>query len=154
MCTHKSEIRNVFSEVRSFSYTEKKSKVLTEEYMNKILDAILDFKKEILDKTKIIYDLNSKFESLTWFNDLDEECLMMINDIISISKDAHLSLIHHYIKMNFLRTQGIAKEEIKDFKNAIDEFKESFTDLESVFFHLPKLPEFIETTRELDLISK
>lgn len=151
--SHKSEIQNTFSSVRSFSYAEKKSPLSEEELTNKFLDAILDFKSLLKDKTYRIYETNENIEKLTWLNDLDDECLMIINDLISAAKDLHSSLIRQYVSMNYLRKQGIAKEEIKDFKNSIDELKEAYSDLESVFFFLPEMPDFVETTKQLSLVG-
>ncbi|RZN74410.1 hypothetical protein [Winogradskyella sp. PC-19] len=119
---------------------------------NQLLDAILDLKSSIKNKTKRIYEVNHNIEKLTWFNDLDEECLMLTNDLISAAKDLRSSLIRQYISLDFLRKKGIAKEEIKDFKNSIDELKETYQDLESVFFYLPEIPEFVETTKQLSLV--
>lgn len=53
--------------------------------------------------------------------------------------------------MGYLRKKGIAKEEIKSLKFAIDDLKEVIEDLDSVFFYLPSIPNFIETTRLLSL---
>lgn len=150
--SHKSEIQNTFSSVRDFSYSEKKNPLLDEELTNQFLDAILAFKKDTKDKTKRIYEVNENIEKLTWLNDLNDECLMLTNDLISSAKDLYSSLIRQYVSMNFLRKKSIAKDEIRDFKNSIDELKESYSDLESVFFFLPKMPNFIETTKQLSLV--
>jgi polyribonucleotide nucleotidyltransferase len=150
--SHKSEIADTFSNVRSFSFQEKKTPILDEESVNFLLDAILDFKSNLKEKTDRIYNVNERLEKITWFNDLDEESLMLLNDIISSSKDLRTSLIRHYISMNNFRKKGIAKDEIKDFKNSIDELKESYEDLESVFFFLPEMPDFVETTAKLSLV--
>jgi len=150
--SHKTEIENTFTQIRAISYKEKKSPLLDEEKVNTFLDAIIDFKKILIEKSQIINNINERIEKLSWFNDLDDECLMLINDLISSAKDLRSSLIRQYISMNFLRKKGIAKEEIKDFKNAIDELKETYEDLESVFFYLPKIKEFIETTKQLSLV--
>jgi len=149
---YKSEIQNTFLSVRNFSFTEKKSPLLDEEKVNQFLDVILDFKKSLKDKTFKIYDVNERIEKLTWFDDLNEECLMLANDLISSARDLHSSLIRQYVSMNLIRSKGIAKNEIKDFKNSIDELKEVSSDLESVLFFLPEMPEFIETTKELSLV--
>jgi hypothetical protein len=151
--SHKSEIINTFSSVRNFSFKEKQSPLLDEEQMNGFLDAILDFKKGLTKKTQTIYEFNDKIEKLTWFNDLDEECLMLSNDLISAARDLWSSLIRQYVSMNFIRSKGIAKNEIKDFKNSLDEFKESYIDLESVLFFLPEMPDFVETTKQLSLVK-
>lgn len=150
--SHKSKIQNTFSSVRYFSYSEKRNPMSEDEISNELLDAILDLKSSIKNKTKRIYEVNDNIEKLTWFNDLDEECLMLTNDLISAAKDLRSSLIRQYISLDFLRKKGIAKEEIKDFKNSIDELKETYQDLESVFFYLPEIPEFVETTKQLSLV--
>ena len=150
--SHKSEIVDTFSNVRSFSFQEKRAPLLDEERVNSFLDAILDFKSNLKDKTERIYKVNESIEKITWFNDLDEESLMYLNDLISSSKDLRTSLVRQYISMNYFRKKGIAKEEIKDFKNSIDELRESYEDLESVFFFLPEMPDFVETTSKLSLV--
>lgn len=150
--SHKSEIVNTFSNVRSFSFQEKKTPLMDEERVNSLLDAILDFKNSLKEKTNKIYNVNERIEKITWFNELDEESLMLLNDLISSAKDLRTSLIRQFISMNSFRRKGIAKEEIKDFKNSIDELKESYEDLESVFFFLPEMPDFVETTSKLSLV--
>ena len=150
--THISEIKDTFSCVRTFSFDEKKSSFLDENKVNALLDTILDFKKTLQEKSERIYNICSRIEKLTWISDPNEESLMLINDLISAAKDLHSSLIRQYVLMNDLRKKGVAKEEIKDFKNSIDELKEIFSDLESVFFFLPKTPDFNEVTKELSIL--
>lgn len=150
--SHKSEITNTFSTVRNFSFEEKKVSLYDEEKVNAFLDAILDFKNTFQKKTDKISTLTEKIEKITWFDDLDDECLMLINDLISSIKDLHSSLVRQYVSLNFIRSKGIAKDEIKNFKNAIDNLKEVYQDLESVFFFLPEISEFKETTKQLSLV--
>lgn len=150
--SYKSEIASTFSNVRSFSFQEKKAALLDEDKVNTFLDVILDFKSSLIEKTDKIYNVNERIEKITWFNDLDEESLMLLNDLISSLKDLRTSLIRQYTSMNFFRKKGVAKEEIKDFKDSIDELKESYEDLESVFFFLPEIPDFVETTSKLSLV--
>lgn len=154
---HKSEIKSTFKEVRDLSYQEKKNPVLddsfsNEELINSFLDTISDFKARLNSLTDKLTDVNEKMERITWLTDLNEQCLYLLNDLISCAKDLHSTLIRNYVKMSFLRKEGIAKAEIKAFKNAADDLKETFQDLESVFFFLPKDPEYTETTRQLSLI--
>jgi hypothetical protein len=150
--SHKSEISKTFSSVRNFSFEEKKVSIFDEERMNAFLDAILEFKNTFQRKTEKIIEINDRIERVTWFNDLDEESLMLINDLISSIKDLHSTLIRQYVSLNLIRSKGIAKEEIKNFKNAIDDLKENYQDLESVYFFLPEIPDFKETTKLLSLV--
>jgi hypothetical protein len=150
--SHKAKIQDTFTNVRDFSFSEKRNPMSDDEMNNRFLDAILDLQKLLTDKTEKIYEVNESIEKLTWFTDLDEECLMLTNDLISAAKDLRTSLIRQYISLVFLRNKGIAKQEIKDFKNSIDELRESYEDLESVFFFLPEFPDFVETTKQLSLV--
>lgn len=150
--SYKSEIKNTFSSVRDFSFEEKKSPFLSEENVNQFLDAIIDFKSSLKEKTLKIYDINERIEKLTWFDNLNDECLKLSNDLISSARDLHSSLIRQYVSMNFIRSKGIAKQEIKDFKYSIDELKEVSSDLESALFFLPEMPGFKEITKELSLV--
>jgi hypothetical protein len=150
--THKAEIEGTFSSVRDFSFDEKRSAYMDQERMNAFLDAILDFKDFLGEKSNRILSINDKVDKITWYNDLDDECLKLINDLISAIKDLRSTLIRQYVSMAFLRNKGIAKEEIIEFKYAIDELKEVYEDLESVFFYLPEMPDFKETTKLLSLV--
>ena len=149
-CVTKDKISNTVNEVRQISFEEKINS--SEEKINSFLDAILDFKNNLIEKSNKIIELADKLEQITWLTVDDNECLMLLNDLIAQSKDLHSSLIRNYVVFAPLRQKGIAKDEIRTYKSAIDDFKESYIDLESVFFFLPEIPEFKETTRELSLV--
>lgn len=141
------KIKEVLSSARKYSFEEKRLAYIDE---NKITTLV---KSTIKAKIKEINNFNDELEKLTWIDDIDEGCLMLINDLISFSKDWYSSLIRQYVAMEgTLEAEGIAKEEIENFRTSIDELKESFEDLESVFFFLPKMPDFVETTKQLSLI--
>jgi len=148
----KRTLKKTYQDVRALSYAEKKDEFMNEEKVNAFLDTILDFKTKIKNETKVIYDLNEKIESLTWYSNWDEECIQMLNDLIALCKDLRSSLNRQYYNMSAIRKKGIAKVEIREFKNAINELRETYEDIESVFFFLPQIPEFKETTRKLSLI--
>lgn len=149
---YKSEIKETYTRVSDFSYEEKRSPFMDQERMNSFLDAILDFKESLNEKTEKINSVNDHIDKITWYNDLDDECVKLINDLISAIKDLRSSLARQYASMSFIRQKGIAKEEIRAFKSSIDELREVYQDLESVFFFLPSIPEFEETTKLLSLI--
>jgi hypothetical protein len=149
-------INQTYEDVRTLSFNQKRSSILSEHQINVFLDTVLDFKKALSKNTETITRLNDKFEEFTWrvnHEGLDDKCLMKINDIISIAKDLHSTLIRQYINMAKIRQKGIAKEEVKDFKYQIDVLKESYMDLESIYFNLPQMPSFSETTKLLSLIA-
>ncbi|WMN11378.1 hypothetical protein QYS49_38170 [Marivirga salinae] len=49
--SNKSEIIDTFSNVRYFSFEEKKAPLLDTEGVNRLLDAIIDFKSVLNEKT-------------------------------------------------------------------------------------------------------
>lgn len=150
--TYKATITETFESVRKLSFEEKKESAFIEGKINKLFDKILDFKRDFTNKTNKINLLVEKIEKITWFNNLDNDSLMSINDLISSIRDLHTSLLRQYISLNLIRSKGIAKEEIKKFKASIDDLKDVAVDLESRFFFLPDIADFPETTKELSLV--
>lgn len=150
--TYKSKIAETFENVRKLSFEEKKESAFDEAKINKLLDKILEFKRVFTDKTNKINILVEKIEQITWFNNLDNDTLMSINDLISSIRDLYYSLLRQYISLNFMRSKGIAKDEIKKFKASMDDLKDVAADLESRFFFLPNITNFQETTKELSLV--
>jgi hypothetical protein len=146
------KINDTFTQVKSISFNEKKNALHSEEIVNTFLDKILELKRILDKKTQNITKLNTQLEELTWFSDLDDECLMKVNEIISLCNDLHSSLLKFYIGLNPFIKKGIAKAEIKELKEAIADLKEITQDVESRFFFLPQMPIFTETTKELTLI--
>lgn len=149
---HKPQIAETFDKVRKLSFEEKKEALFEESKINKLLDTILEFKKVYTTKTAKIESLIEKIEQITWFNKLDKESLMLVNDLISSIRDLHSSLLRQYISLNLIHPKGIAKDEIKNFKHAIDDLKDVASDLDSRFFFLPNIADFQETTIELSLV--
>ena len=150
--TSKHQITETFHKVRNFSFEEKREAIIDDKKIDKLLDTILEFKKVYAIKTTKIEELVEKIEKLTWFNQLDKDSLMLINDLISSIRDLHSSLLRQYISLNFIRSKGVAKIEIKNFKDAIDDLKDVANDLDSRFFFLPNNDKFQEITKELSLL--
>jgi len=148
----KETINNTFEIVRDTSFSEKTSSISTEDQINKFLDKILDVQKYLNVKSEKIEDINERLEGLTWLNDIDEDSLRQLNNLIGSAKDLHSVLIRQFVNLNDFRKKGIAKEATKRFKSAIDTLKEIISDLESTFFFLPKMPHFLDNTKELSLL--
>jgi hypothetical protein len=72
--------------------------------------------------------------------------------LIVYCRDYKSILLRHYALTKPIRAKKIARNELKDFKLSIDNLRESYEDLESVFFLLPAMPEFEETTKILSLV--
>jgi hypothetical protein len=149
---YKTTIAETFERVRNFSFEEKTAVVYDEAKVNKLLDKIIEFQKLFTDKADKINSVVENIEKLTWYTDVDSDSLMKINDLISSIRDLHYSLKRQYASLKTIRTKGIANAAIKNYKFAIDDLRDSASDLESRFFRLPALPDFEEITKELSLV--
>lgn len=146
------QILATFESVRRFSFEQKRQAAYSEQAVNAFLDAVLDFKSMLADKTAKINDIVTRVEAITWLQLTDNETLMLVNDLVSQLKDLRSSLVRQYLSLDFLRKKGVAKTEIKAFKASIDDLLDVAADLESRFFYLPKIEGFEETSRELSLL--
>jgi hypothetical protein len=146
------KINTVNEEVKETSF-EAKTNVLSEAEINKFLDGINSVRGILIEKTNKLNSIIEKVESISWANDVDEECLRTLNELIASSRDLHSIFVKEYVRfLNPLKIRGICNTEIKSYKLAIDSFKEVYSDIESVFFFLPKDSEFIELTERLKSI--
>jgi hypothetical protein len=150
--TNIEKINNAFNVISDASFQEKREHLSKQQVIDSFLDRILDLKEKLTTKSKKIEKIVVMLEGITWYNNVDEEGLKLINEIISLSKDLHSTLIRFYVDLNYFIKKNIAKEEIKNLKIAIDDLKEITQDLESVFFYLPQMPQFVESTKQLSLL--
>lgn len=125
--------------------------ILTQqERVDLFLDSILSFKEKLSKTCEEIESLNPSLEELTWVQQpLSEELLPHVRRLIDSCYDLHKKYVKTYVGFKNLRQRGIAKQEIKQFKAAIDDFKDITTDLESVFFIFPNNKEFQKVTEGL-----
>ena len=82
--TYKPQILETFQQVRNFSFEEKREAVIDEIKMNKFLDSIIDFKQSLKIKTDKIEEIIENTEKITWFNNLDDDSLLIVNDLVSL----------------------------------------------------------------------
>lgn len=144
------EINSVINEVEISSFQERRHPLTENERNNIFLDALSSFMEKINTTSSKLDGLTKKFESLTWYNNVDEETLKSINKLIGAASDLHHVLIRNYVDYNSnLKSKGIAKECISKFKQSLDDFKEAVADLETVFFCFPEDSEFKNITENL-----
>ena len=145
------EIDSVIQEVETASFEKRTHPPLSEnDKNNELLDAILSFKSNINNTSDKLNYFTMKFEEITWFKEINDDSLKLINKLISSAFGLHHVLVKQYADYYpTLRKKGIAKDDIKNHKQALDDFKESILDLELVFFKYPKDIEFTSITDEL-----
>jgi len=150
--TAKSKLQETYFEVTELS-KPKNTKAMKQELINSFLDKVLEFQKHIQEKTDRINFINSKFKEFTWLDNLDEECIGILKNIISLSDGLHHKMIRYYVSLNWALKKGIANESMKNFKIALDDLKEYNQDLEDLFFNLPSDKEFTDKVNELSHIK-
>ncbi|MEM6738215.1 MAG: hypothetical protein AAF620_19320 [Bacteroidota bacterium] len=132
----KGDILEKTQEIKFFSFDVKRNTVSEQQRINQFLDAILQLKSNLADRIEKLSKLNDMLESLTWVEgEVGQEELLLINDLISACRDLHSALNRSYASCNSIR--GVARNEFKQLKNCIDDFKEVFEDVEAVYFYLP-----------------
>jgi len=150
--TLKDKINTVNNEVKETSF-KAKTNIKSEEEINQFLDGINSVRGILNDKIERLNNIVIKVESISWADNIDDECLRILNELIASSRDLHSVLIKDYVRyLNPLKLRGICNSEIKNYKLALDSFKEVYSDIESVFFFLPKDSEFVALTTRLNAI--
>ncbi len=146
------QIDQTLTQLIETSFREKKAGFSSEKSLNQFLDSILDLKATLKNKSDSINAINRQLEALTWLDGLDEQSLTKVNEIISLGKDLRTSLLRFVAGFDPLAEKEVAQAEIATLKEAINDLKEDIQDLESRFFFLPQMPDFMEATRQLSLV--
>ena len=142
------KISRTVATVNDLSYQERKDG-LTQAEIDHFLDKILEIKESIVSKTESLNKLNDILDKLCQVNGMDEECLKLLNLLIGIGKQYYFTLHTYEDKLSVFSSTNTFIQEINDFKDSIDIFKENLDDLESIFFTLPSMPDFVEVTQKL-----
>lgn len=153
--TVKSKIRDTINEVLDLSQKQTFEKKIQEQAINKFLDHILDFQNSLNQKTNAILVVNSKFSEFSRFNEsVDEECLILIRQVLDLSKKWHQKLIRFYVDLNWIRKHHVANKAIANFKAAVDDLKEYNQDLEDLYFNIEKDDTLNATIQEFISLAK
>jgi chromosome segregation ATPase len=128
------EIRKLVRRVKGLSINGNNSPLSDEKHIDDLLDTINSFKRALSEKTAMLNEINERIEKLRWFNAMGKEYLALMNDLITSARGLHTPLKSQYNSLESVRRQGIAENEIDDFKNSINELKKSYLVLETVFF--------------------
>jgi prefoldin subunit 5 len=147
--TSKETINNTVEAVSNVSYSEKREALLTEVEINKFLDDYLELCHILAKKTESVNTVNETLERLFNLTELNEDCLRLLNVLVSVGRDFYITLDKQYQNIIHLVDHKIAVNEICNFKEAIDYLQESIDDLESIFLTLPKSADFVEVTKKL-----
>lgn len=144
-------INDAYASIRATTY-EEKIHVVSQQDIDHFLDTINEFKNVIIQKADIINTIVETVEKISWFSDLDEDCLKKVNDIISLVRELHSVQIRKYVTLGFFMKRKIAVKEIRILKHSIDDLRDVARDLDACFFVLATMPEFVDTNKQLSLV--
>jgi hypothetical protein len=150
--TPKETISSTVETVSDVSYAEKKDGFNSDAEINKFLDHILELRTIIDKKTAVVNNINDLLDKIFSLNDLNEECLKLLNVLIGVGRDFYFTLEKQYQNIKGLAEQNIAFDEINTFKETIDYLIEMIDDIECVFLILPKDEAFLDVTKKLSML--
>ena len=122
-----------------------------EEKINQFLDSILDFKKSMSKRTDKLRHVDELLCELTWveqeMSDEDEKMLKKLFDKIDTF---HQKAIRFYADMRkIFWKHKIAHQEIREFKEALDDIEEYNLELRQILFEIRKDDAFMNDLRKI-----
>lgn len=155
MTTTHAALRELREEVSSESSRnidfENALKALFENPCDENLDQINQVRANFVGSAAAIEDIIEKLQSLTWtLREPNADDLKSVADIVFIGRQlvrGSASIIHSYQP---LWQKGVIITETNEFKEASEHLAEVLDDIQSVYFQLPNLPGFDDTTHELE----
>ena len=116
-----------------------------QEIIDEFLDSINSLKRILRKSTKALRSADESLSSITWLDDSETKNDKELAEIIDGGLAGHRILIMNYVKMRrTLWQDNVAKKELADFKDAIDDFEATLFELNQIFFELRKDEEFNE----------
>lgn len=117
--------------------------IKAEDKTNAFLDSI-NLTQDFLSKTTpSIIILTEKLEEFSWFENVTEQNKFLIKIALLASKELTKGLSKSYVVLKKLyQPKNVLKEELKQYKEAIENLQETTNDIEMFFFELPNDTEF------------
>ncbi len=146
-------IAHVKEKVSEVSFEAKKESLVTEEQINHFLDSIIALRAHLKKRTEKLNEIVDLIDQVTWIDGpLSDDNLRDIHDIISKLQDYFSSLSKLLHRLKKIENNNIAGKEINSFRLAIQDVREAYQDLESIYFHLPHMDDFIEAEKMISLL--
>jgi hypothetical protein len=136
------------------SILTKESKAISvlskQEIIDQFLDSINALRKSLKTSTQGLHKADELISQLTWIETISPEDEELIAELIDGGLQSHRILLMNYVKLR--RTfwqENIAKKEISEFKEVLDNFEESLFELNQIFFELRKDKGFSEVAASI-----
>jgi hypothetical protein len=155
MKTKNADLRELREEVSSESSRnidfENMLRALLENPCDENLDLINRIRANFAGSSTAIEDIIAKLQSLTWtLREPTVDDLKSVADLIFLGRQlvrGTASIINSYQP---LWQKGVIITETREFQEVSEHLTEVLDDIESVYFKLPNLPGFNDTTHELE----
>lgn len=107
------------------------------------LDSINDLKKVLRDGSKSLKRVDDLLGLVTWFENVGHDDEKGLMEMIDYCLEAHGFMLRQYVQVRrVFWPLNIARKEMSDFKDALDNMEESLFELNQIFFELRKDPKF------------
>lgn len=155
MATSSTDLSELREEVSSESFRnvdfENMLKALLDNPCDENLDLINKVRANFFGSTEAMEDIIGKLQSLTWtIVEPTSDDVKSIADLISLGRQLLKGAASIVSSYQPLWERGVIITEIREFKEVTEHFTEVLDDIESVYFKLPNLPGFNDTTHELE----
>ena len=149
----KDKIASVMGKMNEVREIEEKH-VPTQEEIDNFLDAINGIKGDLIKSTSSMLKVTEILEELSWFDrkQMSEPEKESLDTIFKDIGELHPLFIKRYLALTTLRLKGIAKDEIKAYKNAIDDLKEISEDVKYTLYNIGENDDFNSITSSLSLL--
>ncbi len=143
------EYKTLESAIDNITIANNSTRILSEDERNNIvLDNILEVQKGINKLTEAVIVMTNNYEKISWIelpDDLKERVKTLINDSIEVKP----ILVKHYV---FLKNKvnKIASESIKEYKIALDDFRETLDDIYNILYVIPENETFQKINKQLE----
>lgn len=154
MKTKNANLRELREEVSTESSRnidfENTLKALLDDPSDENLDLINHARTNFVRSADTMKDIISKLQSLTWkLVDPAANDLKSVSDIIFLGRQLYKSSVAIIDSYQPLWHKGVIIAETSEFRETNEHLLEVLDDIESVYFKLPHLPGFNDTTHKL-----
>jgi hypothetical protein len=146
----KSAIQEAYTSVAVLRRTEDATD--QEKLVNSFLDSILVLRSFVTERAIAMENLDEMLIKITHIahEELGPEDFKSLEELVGEAKLLYSSSNRLYAVLRPGRDKGYIRAEAKRYKNAIDDFKETYQDIHNAFFVFPSDPEFQAITQKLE----
>jgi len=122
-----------------------------DEKINHFLDSILDFKKSLTRRTEKLRYIDELLSQVTWVEqEITADDEKMLKKLFGKVDEFHKKAIVYFANMRTIFWKHkIARQELSDFKVALDDIEESTLEVRQILFDIRKDDDFMNDLRKI-----